>query len=588
ESSVAVIGMSCHYPESKTHQAFWQNLIQGKDLVKRLSDVNDNANEAENITWLDSWVEGQDMFDPDIFKMSEKQARTMSYSARQLLLHSFKAVEDAGYNAEQMPKTGVYMSASNTDTPDLNLFEKIKDDRFILNADDYVASTLNQPGTLPTMISYHLGFTGPSLFVHSNCSSSLSAMALACTALKAKEVDYAIVGAACFYPQRYTGYQYEKGLNFAKDARCKVFDEKADGMVGGNGVSVIVLKRADDAVADVDHIYSLVRGVNINNDGKDKAGFFAPGIKGQMSVIQQALQNANVNPETISYVEAHGTGTSLGDPIEFTSLQQVYQQYTDKKQFCGLGAVKSNLGHTDTLAGLTGLVKTSLSLYHKKIPATLHYSVPNPQINLEQSPFYIIDSVQDWNTAHLPRRAAVSSFGIGGTNAHAIVEEYTPKPYISGLLQQPSIIVLSASKAHVLTQQVDDLLVYLENTSVQEQQRASLAYTLQTGRKVMPHRIGFVVSSLVELKEKLAAFSATSAPSQTASAHKYDEILSRWIETGFTDWDFIYQGEKVPKMSLPTYPFSLKQYSLAHASRASTTNTASPIKTQGSLKLLSP
>ncbi|NQZ09803.1 MAG: amino acid adenylation domain-containing protein, partial [Algicola sp.] len=442
QSSVAVIGMSCNYPESKTHHAFWQNLIQGKDLVRRLNETSGDATEqaADNITWLDSWVEGQDMFDPDFFKMSEKNVKTMSYSARQLLLHAHKAVEDAGYNFDKMTKTGVYISSSNTDTPDFNLHDKIKDGQFVLNAHDYVASTLNQPGTLPTMISYHLGFTGPSLFVHSNCSSSLSAVALACTALKAKEIDYAIVGAACFYPQRYTGYQYEKGLNFAKDARCKVFDEKADGMVGGNGVSVIVLKRADDAAGDTDHVYSVIRGVNINNDGKDKAGFFAPGTKGQMSVIQQTLQNANVNPETISYVEAHGTGTSLGDPIEFSSLQQVYQQYTDKKQFCGLGAVKSNLGHTDTLAGLTGLIKTSLSIYHKKIPATLHYSQPNSQINLQQSPFYIVDSLQDWNTDYLPRRAAVSSFGIGGTNAHAIVEEYTPKPYVSSLLQQPSLI----------------------------------------------------------------------------------------------------------------------------------------------------
>ncbi|TMP46554.1 hypothetical protein CWB96_13445 [Pseudoalteromonas citrea] len=617
-SSVAIIGMSCQYSESADHHAFWQNLIKGKDLLKRLN----NHDENEAITWLDSWIDGQDMFDPEFFNISDKNAKTMSYSQRQLLLHAWKAIEDAGYRSDQIPKTGVYISASNVDTPNLNVHDKMTDGQFILNAQDYVASTLNQPGTLPTTISYHLGFTGPSLFVHSNCSSSMSAISLACAALKAKEIDYAIVGAACLYPQRRTGYHYEKGMNFSSDARCKVFDESADGMIGGNGVSVIVLKRADDAVDDADNIYSVIRGINVNNDGKDKAGFFAPGNQGQMRVIEQTLQNANVNPESISYIEAHGTGTALGDPIEFASLQQVYQKYTTNKQFCGLGAVKSNLGHTDTLAGLTGLIKTSLSLYHKQLPASLHYTTPNPHINLADSPFYVVDKQQAWETPYLPRRGAVSSFGIGGTNAHAILEEYTPPTmsddgHVTAPLmhsapsETPYIVVLSAQSNEVLTRQVHLLLEHLSVNQYAESQLKNIAYTLQTGRTAMTHRIGFVVHSLLQLRDELQSYlantssSCTPDPKEAVSTpavsplqqqeylqtcfnnHQYQEILQRWLETGFANWDFLYQGAfdstsslgaraaHITKLSLPTYPFALKQHTLWGMPETSSTKNSS-------------
>ncbi|MBQ4810066.1 amino acid adenylation domain-containing protein [Pseudoalteromonas luteoviolacea] len=574
DQNIALIGLSCQYPDSPNHQAFWQNLVEEKDFLKRLSE----SSEQGDITWLDSWVEGQDQFDPEFFNISEKNAKTMSYSQRQLLLHTWKAIEDAGYCAENMPNTGVYVSSSGADNPDLNLQDKFKDGQFILNAEDYVASTINQPGTLPTTISYHLGFTGPSLFVHSNCSSSMSAIALACSALKAGEIDYAIVGAACLYPQRYTGYEYEKGLNFAGDARCKVFDEKADGMIGGSGVSVIVLKRAEDAIVDADNIYSLIRGIKVNNDGKNKAGFFAPGTKGQMSVIEQTLNAAKVSAASISYVEAHGTGTALGDPIEFSSLQQIYQKHTSEKQYCGLGAVKSNLGHTDTLAGLTGLIKTSLALYHKKLPASLHYTKANPHVELASSPFYIVEQTKDWQTPLLPRRAAVSSFGIGGTNAHAVLEEAGANVVNlkadNALLLQPKIIVLSAHNSQVLAKQVARLSEFLDHHDLDEQALVRLAYTLQTGRTVMDVRTGFVAHSIAELKVKLSNYlgapdyvakdTDTAEPvtpselSVLLAQENHEAILNAWLRAGFTNWGFLYQHAKVTKISLPTYPFALK------------------------------
>ncbi|ALO44350.1 non-ribosomal peptide synthetase [Pseudoalteromonas phenolica] len=589
---IALIGLSCQYPDSQNHTEFWHNLVNEKDLLKRLSE----STEQGDITWLDSWVEGQDQFDPEFFNISEKNAKTMSYSQRQLLLHAWKAIEDAGYCVENMPNTGVYVSSSGADNPDLNLQDKFKDGQFILNAQDYVASTINQPGTLPTTISYHLGFTGPSLFVHSNCSSSMSAISLACSALKAGEIDYAIVGAACLYPQRFTGYEYEKGLNFAGDARCKVFDEQADGMIGGSGVSVIVLKRADDAVNDADNIYSLIRGIKVNNDGKDKAGFFAPGTKGQMHVIEETLKASDISPASISYVEAHGTGTALGDPIEFSSLQQVYQQYSGDKQFCGLGAVKSNLGHTDTLAGLTGLIKTSLALYHKKLPASLHFNNANPHIDLANSPFYVVDSTRDWHTPLLPRRAAVSSFGIGGTNAHAVLEEANDIEHHeleNQLINTPAIIVLSAHTHTVLDKQVAQLHDYLSANNLTEQDLRRLAYTLQIGRTVMPIRTGFVVSSIAELKTKLAEYvpTATTKPTHSIDLERaiklldHQEILAHWVETGFTNWEFIYQGVKLPKLSLPTYPFALKAIPLGNQQPVKTPNTSREVNSETTLKI---
>ncbi|WP_125779506.1 non-ribosomal peptide synthetase [Pseudoalteromonas rubra] len=569
DQAIAMIGLSCHYPDSPDAQTFWQNLIEGKNLVRHSQRAESDA----SMIWLDTWVEGQDAFDPGFFNLSEKQARTMSYAQRQLLLHAWKAVEDAGYRCDQMPNTGVYISASGGDLTDLNLHDKFSNGEFVLNAEDYVASTLNQPGTLATSISYHLGLTGPSLFVHSNCSSSLSALALACSALKAGDIDYAIVGAACLFPQHSTGYKIEKGLNFAPDARCKVFDAQADGMIGGNGVSVVVLKRADEATQDSDHIYSLIKAVKVNNDGNNKAGFFAPGTEGQMQVITQALQSADVSPASISYVEAHGTGTALGDPIEFAALQQVYQPHSEAKQYCGLGAVKSNLGHTDTLAGLTGLVKTSLSLHHKMLPGTLHYSEPNPHLDLANSPFYVVDSTRLWETPLLPRRAAVSSFGIGGTNAHAILEEAPVAQTQNALSSQPSIVVLSAATPEVLQRQVSELLNWLERTLCDDALRVSLAYTLQTGRQVMAHRAGFVVSSLNELKTQLTNYQArseqaplnpvpTGTPASWLAQGDYQAILSHWLDSGFEDWDFMYQGQAISKLSLPTYPFDLKPYTL--------------------------
>ena len=255
--------------------------------------------------------------------------------------------------------------------------------------DQYVSFVLSQGGTIPTLISYELGLRGPSAFVHTNCSSSLVALSAAFNSIRSGDANYALVGASTLSPSDEIGYVYQPGLNFASDGHCKTFDANADGMIAGQGVAVVMLKEARAAMADNDHIYALVRGVATNNDGADKAGFYAPSVQGQSDVINKVLRQTGIHPQTIGYVEAHGTGTSLGDPIEISALTDVYRQYTDKNQFCAIGSVKPNIGHLDTAAGLAGLIKVALSLKNNTLAPSINFVSPNPAIDFASSPFYV-------------------------------------------------------------------------------------------------------------------------------------------------------------------------------------------------------
>ena len=368
-----------------------------------------------------SSIAGKDLFDPAFFKISPKDATLMDPQLRLLLQHAWRSIEDAGYIPADVTDTGVFTSTSNS-FYGAGLFASANAAGVLDNYDHYQAWLLSQSGTIPTIISYKLGLTGPSYAVHSNCSSSLIGLHTACQSLLRGEVRHALVGAASLAARESTGYIYQDGLNFAADGHVKTFDARADGMIGGEGVAVVLLKRAAEAVADGDHIYALIRGVAVNNDGIDKAGFYAPSVQGQAEVICRALDATDVDPRTIGYVEAHGTGTSLGDPIEFAALSQAFRKYTAGEQFCGLGSVKSNIGHLDVAAGLAGTIKAALALRHNRIPPTINYTQAGSGIDLANSPFYIADTATGFAPGQHPRRAAVSSFGIGGTNTHAILE----------------------------------------------------------------------------------------------------------------------------------------------------------------------
>lgn len=378
EDSLAIIGISCHFPGAKNHAEFWSNLRAGVESVRFFSEEELVGLGLEKEIFGNRGyvpgrctIEGKEYFDPEFFSLSQKNAEFMDPQMKLLLQHSWKAVEDAGYISKEIPETSVYMSASSSFYQAFIPNLASQSPNVLKNADEYVTWILAQGGTIPTMISHKLGFKGPSLFVHSNCSSSLVGLRLASQSLLSGEAKYALVGASTIFPFTSLGYVHQPGLNFSSDGHIKAFDESADGMIGGEGVGVVLLKKAPDAVRDGDHIYALLRGVGVNNDGTDKLGFYAPSVKGQAEVIQKTIESTRIHPESISYIETHGTGTKLGDPVEFAALNETYRQYTTKKQFCGIGSVKTNIGHLDTAAGLAGCIKVALSLYHNEIPLRL-------------------------------------------------------------------------------------------------------------------------------------------------------------------------------------------------------------------------
>ncbi|WP_052700336.1 KS-MAT linker domain-containing protein [Methylocucumis oryzae] len=315
-----------------------------------------------------------------------------------------------------------------------------------------------------------------------------------------------MVGAASLLPIVRAGHQYEPGMNFASDGYCKAFAADADGLVGGEGGAVIIVKPALAAVRDGDAIYALIRGVAMNNDGSDKAGFYAPSVTGQADVISQALARSGVSADSISYVEAHGTGTHLGDPIECQALADAYRRHTQAKQFCGLGSVKSNIGHLDTAAGLAGLIKVALSLKNGQIPPSLHIDKVNPALDLTDTAFYLTTALTPWPERGSPRRAGVSAFGIGGTNTHAILEA-APTPLASVAANTAELIVVSAKTPASLTATLTKFADFLRTTPEADLPAlADIAYTLQIGRVPMACRVAFIVSSLAELIDSIVSY----------------------------------------------------------------------------------
>ncbi|MFG0214768.1 amino acid adenylation domain-containing protein, partial [Brevibacillus porteri] len=601
EDSIAIIGISCHFPGAKNHREFWENLRNGVESVRFFSDeeidqlhLPDEYLQNPNFIPVQSTIEGKDHFDPGFFHLSARDAEFMDPQFRLLLTHSWKALEDAGYTPKQVPQTGVFMSASNSYYQALLPHFTKESPNIMKDPNEYVSWVLAQGGTIPTMISHKMGLKGPSFAVHSNCSSSLVGLHLAYRSLQSGESKVALVGGATIFPTTYTGYVYQAGLNFSSDGHCKTFDASADGMIGGEGVGVVVLKKASDAIKDGDHIYALMRGIRINNDGADKVGFYAPSIKGQAEVIQQVLDDTQVHPETVSYIEAHGTGTYLGDPIEFAALNEVYTKYTTNKQYCGLGSVKTNIGHLDTAAGLAGCIKVALSLYHNEIPPSLNYEKPNPNINLDQSPFYVVDTLKKWEDAPVPHRAALSSFGLGGTNAHAIFEQWK----VGAEAKRASVsednnhrvnfVPLSAKNDDRVLAYAQQLVDFLRGNQ-ERVHIADLAYTLQVGREAMESRAIFIVKETAELIQKLSDF--LSGEEQTAGSFRGNvkqanhevslmkknetnrEFISKLLAEGKgekaaelwskgldIEWEVLYNDAKPRRISLPTYPFAEESY----------------------------
>jgi acyl transferase domain-containing protein len=369
----------------------------------------------------------------------------------------------------------------------------------------------NDKDFLSTHVSYKLNLTGPSLTVQTACSTSLVAVHLACQSLMNGECDLALAGAATVRVPHVRGYIAEKGNVHSLDGHCRPFDAEAKGTIFGSGVGAVLLKKVDDAIAQGDRIYAVIRGTAVNNDGAAKVSYTASSVVGQARCMVEALTFANAAPDTIHYVECHATGTTAGDPLEIEALTRAFQTQTSRTQFCAVGSVKGNIGHPEQAAGLAGLIKTALCLYHGFIPPSLNVRAPNPEIPFASSPFYVNTTLRKWLSDRVPRRAGVNSLGIGGTNAFAVLEEAPgwSSPLTSN--DRPlHLFALSAKSKAALLDRVKQFHALLDSETALP--LADLCYTSNISRSQFSHRFAVTTNSVESLKSKLASYIADPAP----------------------------------------------------------------------------
>lgn len=497
-NEIAVIGMSGRFPKSYGMKEYWDNIIKGRECITYFNDqelrragVSEDMLNNMNYVKAYGYMEGTTKFENEFFQYTERDALLMDPQMR--LVHEvvWETLEDAGYNTETYKKKiGLYLGAAD------NLYWQVvsTDEDMETMAGNFATSQINNKDYLATQIAYKMNLTGPAVTMSSACSTSLVTIHVACEALLAGDCNIALAGGVAISLPDKTGYLYEEGMILSPDGHCRAFDANSSGTVGGNGVGIVALKLLEDAIRDRDSIHAVIRGTAINNDGGRKIGYSAPSVEGQSEVIRMAQRISNVSPESISYIEAHGTATRIGDPVEVEALKQAF--HTNKKQFCAIGSVKSNIGHTDIAAGMAGLLKAILMLENRMIPPAVNFRKLSPQITLENSPFYINTEAKAYDKS-APFRIGVSSFGIGGTNAHVVLEQaegIAPKEKTKDEHYQ-SFVFSAKDRSHL----VQILKKYQEYLNKQDTNLSDIAYTLATGRKQMEERISFVAKEKREL-----------------------------------------------------------------------------------------
>lgn len=605
-SDIAVIGIGLRLPFAQTEAELLEALRSGLDAVRPLpANRKADADRYFRATGVDpagvrygeaAYLEEIDRFDYAFFRLSPKEAGLLDPNQRLFLETAWSAVEDAGLGGRRLAgsRTGVYVGYGS-DSDYKRMIDRVEPD----------SASMAMPGNVRPIIasrlSYLLDLRGPSLLVDTTCSSSLVAVHMACQALRNGECDVAIAGGVQLHllPVR----EFEVGIE-SSTARTRTFDDAADGTGTGEGAAAVVLKPLRRALADRDPIYAVVKASALNQDGGGSVGITAPNADAQADVLAEAWRLAGIRPETIGYIEAHGTGTKLGDPIELEGIRRAFGRFTDRKQFCAVGSVKSNLGHLDNAAGIAGLLKAILSLKHKQLFPTLHVDRPNRRIPFVDSPVYVNTSLRDWEAGEGPRRCGVSSFGISGTNCHAVLEE-APAPAAStaipapqtgsGALSElgaspasgeasgrPELLPLSARSAGALLELVRRYADELENRP--GLRLAEVCYTAAVGRGHYPYRLAFPAGDRGELIRALRR-AAASDPAQLRPAEEADEAASRaaneairrFAAEGFRGadrlrelgrlyeegadpaWELLYRGRELGRVPLPTYPFERKR-----------------------------
>lgn len=511
---IAIVGMRGRFPGAEDLDQFWQNLAEGLESITPLTpDDMRSAGVPDSITSLPGYVNASpllgdvDRFDAGFFGYSARDAALTDPQHRLFLETAWEALEDAGYDPGDAPgSVGVYAGCELS----TYLYQLAQNPEALGYIDGMQLMVTNDKDHLCTQVSYRLNLRGPSIAVQTTCSTSMVAITLACESLQGGRCDMALAGGVTVRVPQRGGYFYVAGSILSPDGHCRPFDANAQGTIVGSGVGIVVLKRLRDAVADGDTVRAVILGFGLNNDGSDKVGYTAPGFRGQVAAVAAAYRMAGVSPESVGYVEAHGTGTILGDPIEVSALTEVFRAHTARRGYCGIGSVKSNFGHLSCASGVAGLMKAVLTMEHGAIPPTVHYRSPNPAIDFAASPFYVTTRLHPWESNGHPRRAAVSSFGVGGTNAHVVLEEAPARP--APTERRPhQLLTLSARSEAALDEAGRRLGAYL--TRHPERDLADAAFTLHVGRRAFRHRRSLVVGA----DDRARAVAALLEPEQLTS-----------------------------------------------------------------------
>ena len=612
---IAVIGMACRFPGAQDTNAFWENLKNGVESITRFSDreleesgIQPEVYNRPEYVRKGFIIDDEDKFDASFFGYSPREAENMDPQHRLFLETAWKALEDGGYPPGEYDGSIGVFAGSKISTYMLNLINNRQSMYGAIAG--YQTLIGNDKDYLVTRAAYKLNLKGPSVTVQSACSTSLVAVHFACESLLSGACDMALAGGVSVSTPQKTGYLYQEGMVISPDGHCRAFDEQAKGMIPGNGVGIVLLKDLEKALQDKDHIYAVIRGTAVNNDGSDKTGFTTPSMEGQAKVVREAISVAGVDCESISYIETHGTGTELGDPIEIEALNEVFKAETGKKGFCAIGSVKTNIGHLDTSAGVASLIKTALSLQHAQIPPSLNFLKPNPKIDFQSTPFFVNTQLSEWEANGAPRRAGVSAFGFGGTNAHVVLEQAPQYLSEKKIHVHPlHLLTLSAKTKKALEQQIRNYCLFFDNN--EKLSIEDVCFTANTGRAHSQYRLAIISASIGDLNRQLSAAASgeTSstlfqgvADSQIESEVSFDlslqtvesdissginsdpEVLKShyqlplpnddkdsclsvlsalaklFVQGAAIDWGGYYHDDTPHRIQLPTYPFEGKRH----------------------------
>lgn len=583
---IAIIGIHGYFPQSENLDEYWENLKQSRDLIDLVPRERWNYEEyyhpdpkaaAEGKIYCKwgGFLRDYDKFDPQFFNISVDEAKIMDPQERLFLQSVWSAIEDAGYTRDTLRKR-----FPKDRSADVGVFAGVTTNSYHLWApEERSRGNIVYPSAMPwsiaNRVSYFFDFNGPSMPVDTACSSSLVALHLACESLRNRQCQLAIAGGVNLYlhPSKYQSLCQRRMLSL--EGKCHSYGSGDDGFVPGEGVGTLVLKPLSKAIADQDRIYAVIPVSAFEHSGRSN-GYSAPNPNSQASLISQTLSKANIHPETISYVEGHGTGTQLGDSLEIAALTQAFQKQTAKKQFCSIGSVKANIGHSESAAGVAELSKVILQIKHRQLAPSIYSEEVNPNIDFKESPFYLQHGLSEWKPAPgQPRRALINSFGAGGVNACAVLEEYetaigsgeTPQP-------GPCVFTLSAKNEDRLREYADCLLAHLRKHPGID--LTALCYTLQTGREAMSERLATIVRDVSELFDRLSRWInqesvtevyrgslASRRPARSRSVgsdQDLGEIASIWVEGNEVSWESLYPQNKPRRIGLPTYPFARERY----------------------------